>query len=155
MGDFNSPATQSLKSMEDAHNTHITKSDENLEAEVKVEEDVNNANNQVEIDVKAEDIPGSKLPSDVADVANPLFGRAGSAHVKEEDCEEVQVVKAPPRSRNTSGKPRLRRKATVNKFVELTKLLQSKLEADNGVEVDCTYFADDIKAKVNTLLGQS
>jgi len=91
----------------------------------------------------------SPQPS-AADVANPLFGRAGSVNIKEEENDEVQVLKAPARSRNQAGKPRSRKKVTASKFSEVMKHMQTRLVKDDGVLVDCTYFAQDGSATVNS-----
>jgi hypothetical protein len=85
----------------------------------------------------------------IADIANPLFGRAGSVNIKEEDGNNVEVL-----TRALSRKsraPRQRKKVTHSKLTEVTKHLQSSLEKDPGVVVDCAFLNDGKKAAVCTL----
>lgn len=88
----------------------------------------------------------------VEDIANSLSGRAGSVSVKSEPNDKVQIIKAP--SRATSGKPkavRPRKKVTVSKFTKVSKHLQTPVQKDPGVLIDCTIFAQDGPANVRPI----
>ncbi|KAF2831437.1 hypothetical protein CC86DRAFT_139190 [Ophiobolus disseminans] len=120
---------------------------------IKAEEVVEDTDLKATSEIKHEEISDDKVePPTVEDIANPLFGRAGSVNIKTEDSEDVQVIEAPTRNRAQSGRQRTARsceKATVAKFAEVTKQIQTRLQKDDGVMVDCTYFAPDGSATVN------
>lgn len=97
----------------------------------------------------------SKGTQNIVNVANPLFGRAGSANIKEEDedCDDTQTLKDPPKTRRApSTKPkavRLRKGKVVDTITEVTKQLKTKLEQDEGVVVDATMLTGDGAAVVS------
>lgn len=70
--------------------------------------------------------------------------------MKEEDNNGVQISKTPNRTYNPPRTPRApRKKPAFNRFAEVTKLLQTPMEKDDGVVVDCSYMAPDGRAIVS------
>ena len=103
-----------------------------------------------EIDGNHQIVSDTKSSSSAVCTTNPLYGRADSANVKEEDNSEVQIPKTSTRTRNPPRTPRApRKKPAVNRFAEVTKLLQTPMEKDDGVVVDCSYMAPDSRAIVS------
>jgi len=151
MSDSLTPATK-IKSEERACEPPVIIVAQHCGANIKAEEATKSADAEGQTETKHE-ASLDMMTNSAVDFANPLFGRAGSVNIKEEDSEEVQVLKAPARSRNASSKSRPRKKVTASKFTEVAKHLQTRLAKDDGVLVDCTYFAQDGGATVRFTQG--
>lgn len=83
-----------------------------------------------------------------ADVVDPLFGRTGSVSIQDEDLDDVKIVKTSLRKVSSKHKAGPQKK-TASKIAEITKHLQTPLEKDTNVMVDCAYFAQNGSATVS------
>jgi hypothetical protein len=111
-------------------------------------------------DIKLESVENPSTLPIIAQIPNPLFGRAGSAHTKEEDYDdEIQVLTTPP-PKSSSGRAskrasnrvlsddprnvraRARKAAKASDSAVITEC-KTRLPKGSGVVIDCTIMAKD------------
>jgi hypothetical protein len=136
------------------------------EAKVEVEAVTNEPTVKTEsaAEVKLESVEGADNLPIIAQIPNPLFGRTGSAHIKEEDYDskDFQILTTPPPKRSSrasnrvlSNKPknvraRARKAAKEGELAVIAAKCKTKLPKRAGVVVDCAIMAKDGCAVVST-----